>query len=206
MGTSVDKLMRAGFLAIGLLAATLALPGSLEAQAGLDLSSQDRVEPTATVLLKVGKIANEARLSLGGWAGLVVAEKLAIGGGGFALLNEVDLAGAEGATGFDLNMGYGGLFFRYWEALSGPIIGEVGLLLGAGHAEVRDRLTRAEVGADNFLVAEGEMSALYSVFPGIHLGLSAGYRLTTGVEDLPRVSEGDLNGFTGTLSVRIGGD
>ena len=88
----------------------------------------------------------------------------------------------------------------------GNLTGEVGLLLGAGHAEVRDQLTGTEVGADNFLVGEPEMSILYTVFPGIHLGVSVGYRLTSGVEDLPRVSSGDLNAFTGTLSLRWGGD
>jgi hypothetical protein len=66
-------------------------------------------------------------------------------------------------------------------------------------------LTQAEVGSDNFLVAEPEMSILYSFFPGVHLGVSVGYRLTTGVEDLPRVSAGDLNAFTGTISLRLGG-
>jgi hypothetical protein len=198
--------MRTSVLSVGFLAATLALPGSLAAQAGPDSSYPDRVSATASALLKVGKIADETRLSLGGWAGLIFAENFAIGGGGFALLKEVDLAGTEGATGFDLNMGYGGLFFRYWEPMYGPITGEVGLMLGAGHAEVRDQLTLREVGADNFMVAEGEMSALYSIFPGVHAGVSLGYRLTAGVEDLPGVSDGDLNGFTGTLSVRIGGD
>jgi len=202
MGISVDRVMRFGFV----LAVLLALPGPLEAQAGPDPSSQGRVSATAAVLLKGGRIADENRLHLGGWAGLVFGDNLAIGGGGFALLNDVQLAGSEGGSGFNLDLGYGGLIFRYWEPLSGSFTGEAGLLLGAGHAEVRDQLTRTEVGSDNFLVAEAKMSLLYSFFPGIHVGVSVGYRLTTGVEDLPRVSTGDLNAFTGTLSLRLGGN
>lgn len=202
MGISVDRVMRFGFV----LAVLLALPGPLEAQAGPDPSSQGRVSATAAVLLKGGRIADENRLHLGGWAGLVFGDNLAIGGGGFALLNDVELAGSEGGSGFNLDLGYGGLIFRYWEPLSGSFTGEAGLLLGAGHAEVQYQLTRTEVGSDNFLVAEAEMSLLYSFLPGIHVGVSAGYRLTTGVEDLPRVSTGDLNAFTGTLSLRLGGN
>ena len=201
MGISVANVMRSGLV----LALVLALPGPLGAQAGPGPSFQGRVSGTAAVLLKGGQIAGENRLHLGGWAGLIFGGNLAVGGGGFALLNDVGLVGSEGASGFNLGFGYGGLVFRYWEPLSGSLTGEVGLLLGAGHAEVRDQLTRTEVGSDNFLVAEPEMSILYSFFPGVHLGVSVGYRLTTGVEDLPRVSAGDLNAFTGTLSLRLGG-
>jgi len=201
MGISVDRVMRYGFV----LAVLLALPGPLGAQAGPDPSSQDRVSATAAILLKGGKVAGENRPHLGGWAGLVFGNHLAVGGGGFALLDDVELSGSEGSTGFSLDMGYGGLVFRYWEPLSGSLTGEVGLLMGAGHAEVRD-LVRNEVGSSNFLVAEPELSLLYSFFPGIYVGVSVGYRLTTGVEDLPTVSASDLNAFTGTLSLRWGRD
>jgi hypothetical protein len=193
--------MRSGLFLVLLFA----LPGPVAAQAGAGPASPNRVSGTGALLLKASQIAEENRLHFGGWAGVLFAENLAVGGGGFTLLERVGLSGSEGPTGFDLGFGYGGLLFRYWESLSGPLVGEVGLLLGAGHAEVQNQLTSREVGADNFLVAEAEMSALYSFFPGTHVGLSLGYRITTGVEDLPGVSEGDLNGFTGTLSFRIGG-
>lgn len=198
--------MRFGFA----LAVLLALPGPLWAQARQDpsfpdSSSEDRVRATAATVLKAGQIADENRVHFGGWAGLVFSENLAIGGGGFSLLRDVELAGSEGGTGFDLDMGYGGLFFRYWEPLADALSGEVGFLLGAGHAEVHDQLTRTEVGSDNFLVAEGELGIAYSFFRGVYLGFSVGYRITSGVEHLPGVSKGDLNTFTGSLSLRLGG-
>jgi len=189
-----------------LLAVLLALPGPLQAQAGPDPSSQDRVSGTAAFLAKGGQIAQENRLYLGGWAGLVFGGNLSIGGGGFSLLNDVELAGSEGSTNFYLDLGYGGLLVRYWEPLYGPIIGEAGILLGAGHAVVRDQLTGTEAGSDNFLVAEAEMGVSYTLFRQVHLGASVGYLLTSGVEGLPPVSAGDLNTFTGTLSIRVGGD
>jgi len=186
------------------LALVLSLPGPASGQTGTDAPSDGRISSTAGMLLKVGKIADESRLHLGGWAGLLFGENLAIGGGGFALMNDVELAGSEGGTGFDLGFGYGGLLFRYWEALADPLTGEVGFLVGAGHAEVRDRLAGTEVGSDNFLVSEAEMGVVYTLIDAFHVGLSVGYRLTAGVENLPGVSTTDLNGFTGTISVRLG--
>jgi len=183
----------------------LALPGALSAQAGSEAGSGNRVGAAASVVLKAGQIADESRVHLGGWAGLVFSDKLAVGGGGFALMKNVELAGPEGETGFDLDMGYGGLMVRIWEPLGSYLTAEVGLLLGAGHAEVYQQLTGTEVGSDNFLVAEGELGIAYSLSRGIHLGAAVGYRLTSGIEDLPGVSKGDLNAFTGSLSVRLGG-
>jgi len=183
----------------------MALPGPLWAQAGPPYPAPARVAPTGAVLLKASQLSGETRLHLGGWAGLALNRNLVLGGGGFALLETVELAGTGGGTGFLLDLGYGGLFLRYWESISGPLKGGAGLLLGAGHAQVRDRLSRREAGSDNFLVGEGEMSLAYTILPRIHMGLSVGYRLTAGVQDLPRVSASDLNSFTATLSLRAGG-
>jgi hypothetical protein len=195
--------MRAAIL---FLLVSLVLPGSVRAQERPYPPTQERVSATAAVLLKGGRIAEENRLHLGGWAGLVFGENLAVGGGGFALLNEVEIAGPEGGTGLDLGLGYGGVLFRYWESLYGSLTGEVGVLLGAGHAEVREQLSGTGVGADNFLLAEAEMGVRYGLFRGVSVGASVGYRITSGVEDLAGVSAADLNAFTGALSLRIGGD
>lgn len=189
-----------------LLIVLLALPGPVLAQAGSSASSQGRVGATGAILLKGGQIAGQGRAHLGGWAGLIFGNRLAVGGGGFALLDRVELPASEGGSGFELDLGYGGLFFRYWEPLAGSLVGGAGVLLGAGHAEVRDQVTLNEVGSDNFMVAEAEMSVQYPVFRQTFVGLSAGYRLTAGVEDLPKVSAGDLNTFSGTIFLRIGGN
>jgi len=189
-----------------LLLLTLALPGTLSAQVGSETPSRDRISATASLFFKAGKIADENRLHVGGWAGLVFGDRLAVGGGGFTVVNDVELPGSAGGTGFDLDVGYGGLFLRYWEPLTPSLLGEAGLILGAGHAEVQDQLTRSEVGSDNFLMAEAEMSLLYSLLPGVAMGASVGYRMTSGVEDIPGVSVGELNTFTGTLFLRLGGE
>jgi hypothetical protein len=187
------------------LAVALALPGSLAGQAGPDPAAERRVSAVAAAQLKGGSIARVVRLHAGWWAGLVFGDRLAIGGAGYALLRDVELVGSEAGIGFDLRMGYGGLYFAYWRPVSRRVTGQVGLLTGAGHAEVRDRLVGREVGSDNFLVLEPDLAVLFEVHSRVRLGVSLGYRSAHGIENLPTVSAEDLRSATATLSLRIGG-
>jgi hypothetical protein len=187
------------------LAVALALPGSLAGQAGPGPADEQRVSFTATAQVKGGTIAHEARLHMGGWAGLVFGGRLAIGGAGFALLQDVELVSSEAGIGFDLGMGYGGLYLAYWQRISTRLWGQLGILAAAGHAEVRDRLVGREVGSENFPVVEPDLSAFFTVHPRVHVGASLGYRMAWGIDRLPTVSAEDMRTTTGTLSLRIGG-
>lgn len=187
---------------VGLL---LLLPGPLLAQATQADSSPGRAESAAAVLLRGGRVADAERLFLGGWVGLVFGEHLMLGGGGVTLLEDVELPGSESGTGFELGMGYGGVLLKHWWDLSGRFTGEGGLLVGAGHAAVNDRRIGREVGSDNFPVLEPEAAIAFRVFRRVYLGAAVSYRLVWSVEDLPRVSAGDLRSFSGALSLRLGG-
>jgi hypothetical protein len=193
---------RTSFIALVL---ALILPGSLAGQVGPDPSAERRVSAAGAAQLKGGSIAREVRLHMGGWAGLVFGERLVIGGAGYALLQDVELVGSEAGIGFDLGMGYGGLYVAYWRPVSRRMTGQVGLLTGAGHAEVRDRLVGREVGSDNFLVLEPDLALLFEVHPRVRFGVSLGYRSAHGIENLPAVSAEELRSATATLSLHIGG-
>ncbi len=188
-----------------LLFLLLALPGPLKAQAEPPPSQELRARSVASLLLKTSQIAGKGRSHLGGWVGLALGPRLALGGGGVTTLEAVELPGSGAGTGFNLRMGYGGLVIRAWWPLRGRLSAESGLLLGAGHAEVKDRLTAREVGSDNFVVAEPEGALTLSPLPWLHLGAGAGYRLIWGVQDLPSVEEGDLRSMTATVFLRLGG-
>ena len=184
-----------------LLCTLLALPGPLVAQAGPSPSPNARAGSVASLVLKGSRVAGKGRAHVGVWAGLVFGG-LAVGGGGYAMLENVEL-GPSG-SGFDLDMGYGGIQIRFSKVLLERLTLDAGALLGAGHAKVRDRAQDFESPSDNFFVAEPEISTFYSLLPKLHLGIAAGYRLAWGVEDLPRVSAQDLSAFTATLFLRVG--
>ncbi len=201
MGSSPGRAMRWTFLLVLLLLP----PGPLAGQVGLQPSDGRRVSSAAAVQLKGSRVAHQERLHVGGWAGLVFGGRLAVGGAGFALLRDVELVGPEAGIGFDLGMGYGGLYLAYWKELSARVTGQLGFLAGAGHAELTDRLIGREVGSDNFPVVEPDLSLFFTIRPGVHIGASIGYRMAWSVDNLATVSAKDLRATTGTLSLRVGG-
>ena len=189
-----------------LLLLVLALPGSLRAQAGPPSSIRDgRVRSAVAFTVQGSRIAGSSRVHLGGWAGLVLGGHFLVGGGGFAPTQNVELPGTDSGTGFLLRMGYGGLVFRYWKPLDLGVTASGGMLLGAGHARVRDRLQGTELGSDNFFVLEPTLSLAHPLLSWLHIEGTLGYRKALDVEDLPTVSAADLSSFTGALSLRVGG-
>lgn len=182
----------------------LLIPGPARAQESAASEDVARASGTAAFLVKASSLADVDRVFLGGWAGLTFGNRFSFGGGGVALTKDVMLGGQESASGFELGMGYGGALFQYRYPLRPRLQPHFSLLVGGGHAEVRDRLTGREIGADNFGIIEPEGGISFRVLSWLHLAGSAGYRWTWGVEDLPLVQSDDLAGVTATLSLRVG--
>lgn len=183
----------------------LTLPGPVGAQEAQQTPAPRRAGAAAAGFVKAGEIADETRFFLGGWGALVLGDHFVLGGGGMALTRDVELRASGLPTGFYLDAGYGGVLLKYWGALPLRLTGEAGLLLGAGQAEVYDRVTGQEVRAENFLVLEPEVSLYLNLYRQLYLGASGGYRTTSRIENLPRVPSDALQSFTGTLSLRLGG-
>ncbi len=119
------------------------------------------------------------------------------------LTDDVELLEAKSDTGFDLEVGYGGVVLRYRFPMADRVEAEAGTLMGAGHAVVRDRFTGTEAGADNFGLMEPEVGLSLEVLPWLHLSGGVGYRMVWGVEDLPRVEPEDLQSLTASLTLLV---
>lgn len=188
-----------------LLSALLALPGPLAAQAGQLRTPEPRAGSAVGLVVTGSRVAGEGRILVGGWGGIVLGNRFLVGGGGMALTQDVDLPRYTSSTGFQLGFGYAGLFLKYWKDLSFGLVGEGGLLMGAGHAEVHDQIIGQEAGSDNFLILEPQAAVSRRLFGQLHGGAGLGYRLPLGVEDLPRVRSEDLRCLTLSIFLRLGG-
>lgn len=153
-------------------------------------------------LYKATRLAGGTHSMVGVKAAVVFAGGVEIGGVGIKVLEPVDISvGAGGLV--ELRTGYGGITFAKRGLLGGRV--GAGFLLAAGNAEVRALPVGNQLGSDNFLVFEPEVTLKLPSWHVVHSGLGAGFRFVTGVDDLPTLSAADLRGFTMTLMVSVGG-
>lgn len=181
-------------------------PGSLRAQ-----------EPEGRPYV-LGSVRGHVELSAGltslhgeavgvlGAAGLLSFSPRWRAGGAGLVLGRVSLDDPA-APGEELSMGYGGVLVR-WSPGSAPgdpgLPWEVGALVGAGNAEVRDPVAGVRRGSDNFLVLAPTVSLRKHLAERVGAAVAAGWRLAFSVDDLAGVDEGDLRGWTLGLELRLG--
>lgn len=178
-------------------------PAALAAQSS-DATTGATVEPWAASRLAITDLSGRRRALAGVRGGLALGRRFLIGGEGTALLSTVPVDDRGTASGFDLDVGYGGvvLGFRPNPARAWSL--STGVLLGAGHATVRDPAAGSEVGADNFVIAVPELSLSWRPLTWIGVSAGGGYRLVGGVNDLPGVASGELGGPSLTLELHLG--
>lgn len=190
---------------VGLLAATLLLPlEALPAQQAPDEARAFRAWPLAQASWKVTKVGDQKASLFGGLVGFGLTPRTVLGGGGFQLSGAASLdAEAEGSRR-RLDFGYAGVALQHLRPLAPDWAATGALLLGAGHATVRDR--GIELGADNFGILELQVAGVWRGPSPFQVSLSPGYRFASGVQDLPGVSAADLGGLTLTFGLRLAGN
>lgn len=153
-------------------------------------------------LYKATRFAGGTHSMVGVKAAVVFAGGVEIGGIGIKVLEPVDISVSAGGL-LQLRTGYGGITVAKRGLLGGRI--GAGLFLGAGNAEIRALPVGNQLGSDNFLVFEPEVTLKLPSWNVMRSALGAGFRFVTGVDDLPTLSAADLRGFTVTLMVVVGG-
>jgi hypothetical protein len=162
-------------------------------------------------VIKYTSVHNQGAMMVGGRGGWIINHSLVIGGGGYAVVTEVDApAGVLPLEGpLDIEFGYGGLELEY--IVDPKSLGHFGIyaLIGGGAINyVKDvgpvNRSNEQAGETNFVfVLEPAVNAELNVTTWCRLNAGASYRLVTGVSQ-SGLKNRDLNGVTATLTFKFG--
>jgi hypothetical protein len=153
---------------------------------------------------------------LGFEGALLVAHRLSLGVAGHGFSRSPQGPADWDGTAREFGAGYGGFVARYAFFTRSPVYLSVGILLGGGAAVIHeswdvedgssddwDEDDHESTQGDGFFVVQPELSAHVNLTRWMRLGLTAGYRATSGVSRFG-LSEGDLNGVVLGGNVQFG--
>lgn len=176
-----------------------------EAPGGVETATPvRRTAGTVQAAVRATRLQQESQAMWGLSFLLTPQARWALGAGGWALFERLTIDGTSRGPAMEMTLGYGGVLGRV-HLVRGPRMGaQAELLLGAGNAKVVVPLVDAQIGGDNFLVAEPGVSVSVAGPLGLEAGLGLSYRFLAGVEDLPGLDSSDLTGASVTVSVSLG--
>ena len=183
------------------------------------------VEPTKTLLgdgakvrgfgsldMRMTEMKGDLGLLLGAHGGIILNNHFVIALGGYGLTSNFQVEAGENFDDRYLYGGYGGLILGAIFSPKEVVHIYTPVLIGAGGMEVTDRNYLNNFHRPGFGTFS-ETSAFFVVEPGLEvevnvakffkIGLGASYRLVR-ESDLVTVSDSDLSGFSGGLSLKFG--
>jgi hypothetical protein len=162
-------------------------------------------------VVKYTIIRDQGALMVGGRGGWIINHSLSLGGGGYAVVTEVDAeAGVLPDEGpLDVEFAYGGFEMEY--AFDSNSLKHFTLyaLIGGGTVRyVKDvgpvTESNEQAGETDFVfVVEPAVCGELNVTPWFRLNASVSYRLAAGV-DQKGLENGDVSGVAGTLTLKFG--
>lgn len=170
--------------------------------------------------VKFTNVKGEFGVLVGGYGGWLIDHTIMLGGGGFGLVNDIRatpaaeaLYDAPYARPLYLEFGYGGgiieVILRSDDVLH--LYGNV--LIGGGSATYRrgwndrtfsDGSERHYGDYDGFFVVEPSVNAELNLTTWMRLGAGVSYRYISGIGILEGISNKDLSGASGQLTVKFG--
>ncbi len=160
------------------------------------------------LMLKGMSINSSFGTLIGARGAWIVNKSLAIGGAGYALINQVDIFDGifEDSNEYKAEMAYGGLFVELIANSRKLLHVTLGTMIGAGVVAQNGRDTDYNVDWDEaevFFVVEPEVSLMLNISRNFRVGLNISYRHVAGV-DCDWTSDSDLSGMAGGLVFKIG--
>lgn len=178
------------------------------------LKKESVIEGFGGVDMKVGDVVGERSLIVGGYGGVVINSNYLLGLGAYGITTKPSFDGVIPNIGTEKRLtvygGYGGILIG-GNVLSKEVVHlSIPVLLGAGNLDISDDDFFQGIGDTSFTV---ESSVFFVIEPGaqlevnvtkyLRIGIGATYRWVQGLE-LENLSDGDVTGYNGMLSLRFG--
>lgn len=179
------------------------------------LSKNNQIEGFGGVDMKLSDIISERTLLVGGYGGVIINRSYFLGIAAYGLATQPSLDGVVPGPNTEKRLtmygGYGGI------VVGGTVLGKevvhlsLPVTLGAGNLDVSDDdffdqglgNSQFTVESSTFFVIEPAAQLEFNITPFFRIATGVSYRWVTGLE-LVNISNDDMIGLTGVLSVRVG--
>jgi hypothetical protein len=191
---------RVAFLSVAVL--LFALPTTVAAQTllGADIESGGYGGPA----VRFTSINGDLGVMFGGQGAWVVGKTFGIGGAGFGVTTEHELAVPDE---YELTFGYGGVLLEYFIDPDKLTHWHFNLILGAGAVSVGQRGSQSD-DDDTVFVVEPSTHLGLNVTKQFRVGCGIGYRLVTNLKSTMKtdfgLDDGDLSGPFLSITLRFG--
>jgi len=162
-------------------------------------SKYNEINGFGAVDLKVTDVASKKAMFAGAYGGVIINKQIMLGVGGYGLATNVEVP--DNSDNIDLKGGYGGIILGFIIAPREVIHVTIPLFIGAYDFNNFPRDVNLQT--SSFVVAEPGLQVEINVSKTVRFGLGGTYRLIQGTH-LSGISDEDLSGFAGNITVKIG--
>jgi hypothetical protein len=145
-------------------------------------------------VLEVTSICGDGAVLFGGRGGWIINHTYAVGGGGYGLLNDVNI------NGNNLQLGYGGLELEYIGYSDMLVHFTVHTLIGYGGASYKE----LDENSDDFFIFLPALNAELNVTNWFRICGGVRYMLVSGIDELAGLNDKDLSGLGGGIVLKFG--
>jgi len=153
-------------------------------------------------VVKFGQLDEDFGLFVGGRMGWIINHKLVLGGGGYALVN--DIKREDLGEDIHTEMAYGGLVLEYVFNPQEVIHFSVAALVGGGrYAYKIQNEVEEDYDSDAFFILEPEFNVILNITRNFRFGLGGGFRNISGL-DIEGTTDSRLSGSSALITVKLG--
>jgi hypothetical protein len=156
-------------------------------------------------VLKITQISEELGILSGGRGAWIINHMITVGGGGYTLINDIEVTGAADAP--NLRFEYGGFELGFILASDRLLHFSVNSLFGTGRVGSRWGEGDGDWDAadnDHFFVLEPSANVMVNVAKFFRIGLGASYRYVTGIDDFGHLTDADVTGISAVMTLKFG--